>query len=138
MVTLNEAVYAEDPGIRELFSDEKECLMIMQKNGQKKGHVLIVDGDVWCGVAISFLFEDYGFTVSHADSGEEALSMITENKNDYDLVFLDLELPEMNGFKLINELRDRHIDVPVFVVSGFEDKIMFIEMLNNDCKKDIC
>jgi|SRR5271157_4911344 len=97
--------------------------------------ILIVDDDIFCRTAISSLFEKNGYSVSTANSGEEALVMIMKTENKYDLVFVDVEMPRMSGFKLVKKLKKDHIDVPVFVVCGYRDKMMFIEMLNKDCEK---
>ena len=105
------------------------------KKGNHKDHILIVDDDIFCRTAISKLFEKEGFSVSKTSSGEEALVKIMNAENKYDLVLVDLEMPEMSGFKLARKLKRDHVDVTVFVVSGFQDKMMIIEMLNKDCEK---
>src|SRR5271169_4685710 len=112
--------------------------MIMKDKGRRKkknGCVLIVDDDIFCRTAISSLFEKSGYSVTTANSGEEALVMIMKAENKYDLVFVDVEMPRMSGFKLVKKLKKDHIDVPVFVVCGYQDKMMFIEMLNKDREK---
>src|SRR5271157_3305346 len=110
----------------------------MQRDNEDKKTtfcILLVDDDIFCRTAISSLFEKNGYSVSTASSGEEALVMIMKAENKYDLVFVDLEMPGMSGFKLVKKLKKDHADVSVFVVSGFQDKMMIIEMLNKDCKK---
>jgi|SRR5208337_597894 len=107
----------------------------MVKKENHKDHILVVDDDISCRTAICLLFEKGGFSVSTASSGEDALVMIMKADNKYDLVFVDLEMPGMSGFKLVKKLKKDHVDIPVFVVSGFQDKMMIIEMLNGDCKR---
>ncbi len=113
-------------------------LKIMQRDSEVKNTnfcILIVDDDIFCRTAISSVFEKSGFSVSTANSGEEALAMIMKAENKYDLVFVDLEMPRMSGFELVKKIKKDHADVHVFVVSGFQDKMMIIEMLNKDCGK---
>jgi len=113
-------------------------LNIMERNHQEKKAavcILVVDDDIFCRTVICQLFEKGGFTVSTASSGEEALVMIMNAENKYDLVLVDMEIPKMSGFKLVKKLKKDHVDVPVFVVSGVQDKMTVIGMLNKDCKK---
>lgn len=107
----------------------------MVKKDNHKDHILVVDDDISCRTAISLLFEKGGFSVSTASNGEDALVMIMNADNKYDLVFVDLEMPGMSGFKLVKKLKKDQVDIPVFVVSGFQDKMMIIEMLNKNCKR---
>lgn len=100
-----------------------------------KDRILIVDGEIFCRTVICSLFRKNGFTVRVTDTGEKALSIITRARRKYDLVFIDLELPGRSGFELIKKLRKDHADIRVFVVSGYQDKTMFIDMLKKDCNK---
>jgi len=51
-----------------------------------------------------------------ADSGEDALKTLTERK--IDLVLLDLTMPGISGYDVLAELRQRHLTVPVIVISA--------------------
>jgi CheY-like chemotaxis protein len=110
----------------------------MRGNGRNRemvDHILIVDDDIYWRVSISSILAKYGFRVSTANFGEEALSMIAKAEDRYDLIFVDLEMPGMSGYKLVEVLKKKHINIPVFVVSGFQDKSMFIEMFNKDAAR---
>jgi len=110
----------------------------MIRHGEERktvSSILIVDDDIFCRTAISSLLEKNGFKVNTATCGEEALSMIIKDEKTYDLVFVDLELPRMSGLELVKKLKKYHAHIPVFVVSGFQDKMTIMEMLKRDCKK---
>src|SRR5271169_2343182 len=104
----------------------------MIKEERHKSHILIVVDNILCRTALAFLCEDSGFIVSQADNGEEALSMIDACADEYDLIIVDLEMSRVSGSKLTRDLKKGHIDIPVCVVSGFQDMATFMERLRND------
>lgn len=52
---------------------------------------------------ISALFENHGLTVDHAENGKVALQKMTEV--DYDMILMDIEMPEMNGYETTTYIR---------------------------------
>ncbi|SET48314.1 response regulator transcription factor [[Clostridium] polysaccharolyticum] len=82
--------------------------------------VLIIEDDV----AIAELEKDYlelsGFEVSIKDSGDSGLSSALEEE--FDLVVLDLMLPNIDGFEICNEIRNQK-DIPIIMVSAKKDDI---------------
>lgn len=100
-------------------------------------HILLVDDDMSSRAFIAELLEEEGFIVSQTDSGEEALAMIDNENNWYALVFIDLEIPDMSGFTLVKKLKKDYMNIPFFVVSGFGDKMVIMEMLQRDCRQTL-
>lgn len=80
--------------------------------------ILVVDDDKdivrWLKEALG----DYGFDVSGAYNGQEALLLIQEKQPD--LILLDLKMPNMDGFAVIEKLRaeDTTANIPVIVITG--------------------
>ncbi len=62
-----------------------------------------------------------GARVTTAEDGLEALKKV--QANDYDVVVLDLEMPNMNGFEFLKALRamDRALTLPVVILTSRED-----------------
>jgi len=56
-----------------------------------------------------------GFEVKLVENGKEALSLLESEK--FDLVILDLIMPELNGFGVLEALKQKNITVPVIVAS---------------------
>ena len=79
-------------------------------------HILAVDDDPVSLQAISALLKKYGFEVSSASSGKQALERIGQNT--YDLVITDLRMPDLDGIALLEETRRREISVPFIVVTA--------------------
>ena len=57
-----------------------------------------------------------GMIVDTADTGEEALELA--RLYDYDIVILDLMLPDMEGYEVVRRLRAARVDTPVLILSG--------------------
>ena len=82
--------------------------------------ILIVDDVVTNREIIYMLLEDTGATVDQAADGEEAVRMFSRNK--YDLVFMDLHMPVMNGYNATKNIRSLPllwaISTPIISVSA--------------------
>lgn len=89
----------------------------------QKKEILIVDDDRDLSFIITEMLESYGYSVTHAENGERAYELLSENT--YHLILLDINLPDGTGFELCQELR-RVSTVPVIFASartGENDRI---------------
>jgi DNA-binding response OmpR family regulator len=99
----------------------------------KPQRILVVEDDlsILTGLSMNLRFE--GYEVLQAQDGRTGLSKALDEAPD--LLVLDLMLPEMNGFEVLKELRQRGRDVPVVVLSakGMEtDKILGLNLGADD------
>jgi two-component system cell cycle response regulator CtrA len=78
--------------------------------------VLLVEDDLTVSRGVSILLKASGMVVDHADTGEEALELIRHY--DYDVMVLDLLLPDMEGGEVVRRMRAGRIDTPVLILSG--------------------
>ena len=78
--------------------------------------VLLVEDDVTAARGISLLLKSAGMIADTADTGEEALELA--KLYDYDIVLLDLMLPDMEGYDVVRRLRASRIETPVLILSG--------------------
>lgn len=86
------------------------------------GNILVVDDNDSNRNLLAHQLSRQGHTVSTAPGGRKALDMILENKPD--LILLDLFMPDMNGFDVLQEM---HADealraVPVIIITGLSDR----------------
>ncbi|MGE0084440.1 MAG: adenylate/guanylate cyclase domain-containing protein [Desulfococcaceae bacterium] len=83
--------------------------------------ILIVDDDPMYRMLLSSCLEEKGYIIAEAENGKQAWEMICAVP--YDLVFLDLLMPEMNGFEVLSRVKaDSSLHhIPVIVVSGEDD-----------------
>ncbi len=78
--------------------------------------VLLVEDDLTAARGISLMLKSGGGIVDEADTGEEALELV--RRYDYDIVVLDLMLPDMDGYDVVRRMRAARIEVPVLILSG--------------------
>jgi two-component system nitrogen regulation response regulator NtrX len=78
--------------------------------------ILIVDDEAGVRSSLGGVLRDEGYIVDAVDSGEACLEQVT--KSIYELVLLDVWLPGIDGMATLERLRERHIDVPVIMISG--------------------
>jgi two-component system nitrogen regulation response regulator NtrX len=78
--------------------------------------VFIVDDEDGIRESLSGIFEDEGYEVITACSGEEALKILKEQS--MDLILLDVWLPGMDGIQILKEIKDLKPDIPVIMISG--------------------
>jgi DNA-binding response OmpR family regulator len=79
-------------------------------------HVLLVEDDDAIADALRLHLEQAGFALQHERDGLAALATIARRR--WDLVLLDLMLPGADGWDVCRELRQRHPDVPVIMISA--------------------
>ena len=96
-------------------------------------HVLVVEDDEPVATFVRQSLESDQFTVDVAYDGERARSLVDEA--DFDLVILDLVLPKVDGFELLNHIRTRKPFLPVLIVSGWasvEDRVKGLDLGASD------
>ena len=70
-------------------------------------NVLVVDDSKAVRMILAKVLGELGFEVREAANGREALEVIEKEKNSVSLVLLDWNMPELNGFDLLRQLRRR-------------------------------
>jgi DNA-binding response OmpR family regulator len=81
--------------------------------------IMVIDDDPDILVSISLYLSEFGYTVTTAKSGSEALRRLTVESPD--LILLDLMMPGMSGTELMVRLRDMGIHVPIVIISADVD-----------------
>ena len=89
--------------------------------------VLIIDDETAVQKAVSTVLKREQMDVSCAGSGQLALDILKENT--FDIILLDVIMPEQDGFDLLAELRRRRIYTPVILLSGKTEDAAQVEGL---------
>ena len=87
--------------------------------GDKKMRVLLVEDDPTTAKSIELMLTHANLNVYCTDLGEEGIDLA--KLYDYDLILLDLGLPDMNGHEVLRQLRLSRIDTPILILSGADD-----------------
>jgi len=86
--------------------------------------VLLIEDDPATSKNIELMLSSKGFNVFGTDLGEEGLDL--GKLYDYDIILLDLNLPDMNGYDVLKKLRLAKVDTPILILSGMgelDDKV---------------
>ncbi|WP_137180173.1 response regulator transcription factor CtrA [Roseomonas sp. AR75] len=78
--------------------------------------VLLVEDDTIVARGVSLALKAASMIVDTADTGEESLELA--RLYDYDIIILDLMLPDMEGYEVVRRLRASRIETPVLILSG--------------------
>src|SRR5258706_15934753 len=82
-----------------------------------KGAILVVDDESEIREGLELLLTSEGYGVSSAEKGESGLGKLGEQP--FDLLLLDVSLPDRNGLELLREVRRRNPDLPVVVITAY-------------------
>ncbi|MFN8946482.1 MAG: response regulator transcription factor CtrA [Alphaproteobacteria bacterium] len=78
--------------------------------------VLLIEDDSAMAQSIELMLKSEGFNVYTTDLGEEGVDL--GKLYDYDIIILDLQLPDMSGFDVLKQLRVNKISTPILILSG--------------------
>ena len=78
--------------------------------------VLLIEDDSAMARSIELMLRSEGFNVYTTDLGEEGIDL--GKLYDYDIIVLDLQLPDMSGFEVLKSLRVAKVQTPVLILSG--------------------
>lgn len=105
-------------------SEEQEVNVQLKEESTKLAglegkKVLLVDDDVRNVYALSSVLEIYGMDITFAENGKEGLELL-EKKDGFDLVLMDIMMPEMDGYEAIRRVREnpKFRDLPIIALTA--------------------
>jgi len=78
--------------------------------------VLLIEDDSATAQSIELMLKSDGFNVYTTDLGEEGVDL--GKLYDYDIILLDLNLPDMSGYEVLKTLRVSKVNTPILILSG--------------------
>ena len=81
--------------------------------------ILLVEDEPSTARAIELMLTAANYNVFLTDMGEEGVDLA--KLYDYDLILLDLDLPDMNGMEVLRHIRLSRIDTPILILTGSDD-----------------
>ena len=107
---------ALDIGLKLDFSDEAKTLTRVEVT-DPKARILAVDDEPIILDSFRKILVAAGYNVDTVERGQEALSLVL--KRDYDFVFTDLKMPEMDGVEVTKAVKHLRPDIDVIVITGY-------------------
>ncbi len=95
--------------------DERDEITLVET---KKKTILVIDDQSDMGWIMSRIFHERGHKMIVSRSGKEGLKKFKDRK-DFDLVFLDIKLPDLNGFEVLEQIKKTSPGTKVIIISAF-------------------
>ena len=92
------------------------------EKAERKGtkmRILLVEDDATTARSIELMLSHANFNVYLTDMGEEGVDLA--KLYDYDLILLDLDLPDMHGMEVLRHIRMSRVDTPILILTGSDD-----------------
>jgi len=88
--------------------------------GENRSKILITDDDQHLARSVEFELKKRGFTTFCASSGKQALEAVDSLRPD--LILLDIVMPEMDGYEVIKQLKNRADtrNIPIIIMTGID------------------
>jgi len=90
-------------------------------------NILVIEDDPSVRTLVKAVLEHNGNSVSTADNATDGEANAIENE--YDMIILDLGLPDGDGYEVCKNIRARNIETPVLILSGEQETDVKVKML---------
>jgi CheY-like chemotaxis protein/glycine cleavage system H lipoate-binding protein len=107
---------ALDTGLRLEYTDEADSLKRVEVK-DPKARILAVDDEAIVLDSFRKILVIAGYSVDTVETGKEALGLV--RKNDYDFVFTDFKMPEMDGVEVTKAVKHLRPDIDVVLITGY-------------------
>jgi two-component system cell cycle response regulator CtrA len=105
------------------------AVFVTHEPGGAYMRVLLIEDDSATAQSIELMLKSEGFNVYTTDLGEEGIDL--GKIYDYDLILLDLSLPDMSGVEVLRQLRVGKINTPIMILSGTSEIDTKVKTLGN-------
>jgi two-component system cell cycle response regulator CtrA len=78
--------------------------------------LLLIEDDLTVAEGVELMLRAEDFQVETADFGQDGIDLA--KLNEYDIVLLDLNLPDMSGYDVLRALRIGRVKTPILILSG--------------------
>jgi DNA-binding NtrC family response regulator len=82
-----------------------------------KGSILVIDDEAEIREGLELLLKTDGYQVTMADTGQSGLARLGEHP--YDLLLLDVSLPDRNGIELLKDIRRQNPNLPIVLITAY-------------------
>lgn len=100
-----------------------------QKSTQRAANFLVIDDDETICSLFKDTLEEEGYTVTTVNDSSKGLELVKDK--DYDLVFLDLKMPGMDGAELFKQIRVTKPKLPITIITGYPDSDLMVRALTH-------
>jgi CheY-like chemotaxis protein len=108
----------------------------LEEISEEKKILIVEDNDIGFAL-IHEIFLDYNFDITRAYDGAEAIDYFQNDKYAFDLVLMDLRMPNINGFEATSKIKDINPSVPVIAITAYVHSQSIFDCQNCGCDEFI-
>jgi PAS domain S-box-containing protein len=101
---------------------KKDYIINQEKIWQSSGSILIAEDEKNVAKTAKKLLEYLGFNVIITYDGQDTINEYKKNSNKYKYVFLDLDMPKLDGIEVFSKMRKINPNIKAFLCSGYNEK----------------
>ncbi len=116
-------------GNRLRFDKQQIDRWLLEKSNRRPVQLLVVDDEPLVGELFKDSLNEPGYQVTTTLSSIEALELL--NTKQFDLIFLDLLIPELDGAELFGRIRQIDKQIPVAIITGYPDSEVMIRAMEH-------
>lgn len=91
--------------------------------------ILLVEDNKINQIVTERILSNFGFETITVESGQEAIIQLTTQ--DFDIVLMDINMPQMNGFETTRLIREKQLDIPVIALTAFDKQEINDDIINS-------
>ena len=113
----NRPIVQDKPAVEETADQAARTMLPICPDSAR---LLIADDNPVNRKVLATIFQDCNFRIDYAADGDEAIELVREHGNAYDIVMLDVMMPRMSGFEACRIIRSQysHFDLPVLMLTA--------------------
>jgi excisionase family DNA binding protein len=100
-----------------------------QASTEKAANILVIDDDETICSLFKDTLEETGHSVTTVNESSKGLELVKDRK--FDLVFLDLKMPVMDGAELFRQIRLVNPELPVTIITGYAESDLMMNALTH-------
>ena len=113
-------------------AEVKSASFELMKDSLQNLRIAVIDDDFIIQELVKTTFQKTGAAVSAFSDGESFLAVVDDEE--FDLVFLDINMPKLNGFEVLKNLQSRNIKYPVIALSAILQREIMIKAVQMGVK----